>query len=482
MSMIGSVITILLFGITKIFDNKLSAKWKCFVLLVPILFLLVPMNRVQIRVNKEYSISTVMDKVETSLKGQDIQEEVGMNTKRKQELQKANLNNEQQKELDSIRIKELLAGVWLLGCMLGSSVFILQKVRLKYKTTQAQTMKEDRLSRVLQQCMLKLKLKRNIEIKLQDRNQSPCICDLFRPKILISREILKQEDSIIENVLMHELAHYKRKDMLTNYILLVTTILHWFNPFVYALFRKIRQEMELATDEVALSKMNQEKKKQYGFTLLSLLQTYEKERVEAKMLCMTDDSKNMERRIKKIKFSIKQKKYKVSILCFSIILIIAILLPFIIKTVNLDEEKLYQQVEQYLVALEEKRLAEGEKQEGINNNVETQPNVKTFVELKRLGVKRNKDEIYVYVWAMIENYYANENKEQILDSGSYIPYRFTIKEEQIINCEFPEDGEGYRESIKRLFPEELHEKLEEYAQGVEASEIERKVEEYYSKD
>ena len=83
---------------------------------------------------------------------------------------------------------------------------------------------------------------------------------------------------------------------------------------------------------------------------------------------------------------------------------------------------------------------------------------------------------------MIENYYANENKEQILDSGSYIPYRFTIKEEQIINCEFPEDGEGYRESIKRLFPEELHEKLEEYAQGVEASEIERKVEEYYSKD
>ena len=136
MSMIGSIIAIFLFGITKLFENKLSAKWKCFVLLIPILFLVVPMERIQIQVNRDYTISAVMDKVEDTLSSQDIQEEIVMNTKRKQELQKASVEEQAQKELNSIRIKELLAGVWLLGMILGISAFMIQKMRLGYKIAQ----------------------------------------------------------------------------------------------------------------------------------------------------------------------------------------------------------------------------------------------------------------------------------------------------------------------------------------------------------
>ena len=33
-------------------------------------------------------------------------------------------------------------------------------------------------------------------------------------------------------------------------------IIHWFNPIVHYFFKRIRQDMELATDEIALSKMN----------------------------------------------------------------------------------------------------------------------------------------------------------------------------------------------------------------------------------
>ena len=93
----------------------------------------------------------------------------------------------------------------------------------------------------------------------------------MHPKILVPEGFTEKEDEIIENVFMHELSHYKRKDMITNFILIIITSLHWFNPFVYALFKKIRQEMELATDEIALSKMNQDEKKRYGLTLINLL-------------------------------------------------------------------------------------------------------------------------------------------------------------------------------------------------------------------
>ena len=56
--------------------------------------------------------------------------------------------------------------------------------------------------------------------------------------------------------------------------------------------------MELATDEIALSKMNKDEKKKYGLTLINLLQTYQNEQLATKMLCIIDDNKSMEKRIK----------------------------------------------------------------------------------------------------------------------------------------------------------------------------------------
>lgn len=471
MSIIGTIIASFLFCITQILENKLSAKSKCFILLIPILFLMIPIGRIPIQVDKDYTISAVMDKVENTLSYQDMQQEIQANIKQEQEWEQASLNRQGEKDLNSIRFKELSAGVWLLGTILGMSVFIIQKMRLGYKIAQAQSIKDNRLTNILEQCIVKLKLNRKIKIKLQTSNQSPYIYGAFRPKILISKEILEKEDSIIENVFMHELAHYKRKDILTNYILLLVTILHWFNPFVHILFKKMRQEMELATDEVALSKMEKEKKKQYGFTLLSLLQTYEKERVKAKMLCMADDSKNMERRIKKIKLSMKQKKYKVSILCFTMILTMGILSPFVVKAVNLNEDKLYDKVEQYLMVAEEKRLAEVEKEASINENVEIGLNFKTFIDMKKLGIRQNKEEIYVYVWVVVEKYYTTQDGERLVENESCKPYKFTIKQEQIINCEFPEEEEEFSKSIEELFPEEMHTQLQEYIEEKKRTKI-----------
>ena len=129
---------------------------------------------------------------------------------------------------------------------------------------------------------------------------------------------------------MHELSHYKRKDMITNYLLLIMTAIHWFNPFVYSFFKKMRQEMELATDEIALSKMDKGAKKKYGLTLISLLQSYETQRIEAKMLCVTDDSKNMERRIKRIK-NFGKSTHKKIIAGLACIVMAVFVLPFIVE-------------------------------------------------------------------------------------------------------------------------------------------------------
>ena len=127
---------------------------------------------------------------------------------------------------------------------------------------------------------------------------------------------------------MHELSHYKRKDSLFNYVLLIITVIHWFNPFVWIFFKKIRQDIELATDEMVLEKLQKNEKKEYGMTLINSLQIFQEEPYTAKLLCVTDDNKNMERRIKMVKLSEKFKKNKSLIAIISIIIIIVGILLF----------------------------------------------------------------------------------------------------------------------------------------------------------
>lgn len=491
MSIVGTAIGIIIITITKLFDTKLSAKWKYLLFLIPLLFLMIPITRIQINTNNEFVLSSVVDKVESSLNNVEtisytrkgnLQDIATNETESKQESElnvakQTNLNNANQN--DKSIIYTILPTIWLLGTSVSLLIFVAGNIGIKHKISKTIKLDDNGIKLILMRCKQRLQISKKIEIRLQNFNASPCIYGLIHPKILVSEDFIKSDSQVIQNVFMHELSHYKRKDMITNYILLIMMSLHWFNPFVYVFFRKIRQEMELATDEIALSKMNKEEKKAYGLTLISLLQTCQTEKVASKMLCITDDSKNMERRIEKIKWSTKLKKYRASIIIFVIAILICALSPFIIKlnseTSNkiskVDEETLYETVKQYLIKKEEENHYLERKEFATNGD-----DFKTFIDMAKLGTQKNGEETYVYVWALIESYSV---QEELTSSGSSMPYRFTIKDGSVIDCQIPEDGEGYEKSIEKIFPKEIREKIKDSENLVNQEKLEAEAEKYY---
>ena len=56
MSIVGSILGILILIFTKILDNKISAKWKCCTLLIPVIFLMIPISRIQININSDFAL------------------------------------------------------------------------------------------------------------------------------------------------------------------------------------------------------------------------------------------------------------------------------------------------------------------------------------------------------------------------------------------------------------------------------------------
>src|SRR5688572_27007827 len=101
---------------------------------------------------------------------------------------------------------------------------------------------------------------------------SPGLFDCLRPKLLLPSGIINQLSPIeLRHVLMHELAHLKRADLWTNLAMTVAHALHWFNPLVWLLLRKLRLERELACDAIALNYSQKEEQRSYGETILKLL-------------------------------------------------------------------------------------------------------------------------------------------------------------------------------------------------------------------
>lgn len=476
MSLIGSILGILMIAITKLLDNKLSSKWKCAMWIIPVIFLMIPINRIEIHTPSDFPTTAVIDKVETSFMQTGsilVEEEAKPNQSISETTDRISATNSKQNS--QFTWNALLPIIWLMGTSISILIIFVGNVSLKKKINKAPKLKNSEIDTILMNCKRRLQITNKVGIRIQNDNTSPCIYGMIHPNILISKEFIKNSREVIEHVFMHELSHYKRKDMMTNIILLIMTSLHWFNPFVYQFFKKIRQEMELATDEIALSRMDKEEKKQYGLTLIGLLQTYETQKIATKMLCITDNNKNMERRIEKIKWSTKLKKYRTSIILLVVLILGCMVSPFIIKTsakvVNSTEQELYEIAKQYLIKKEEENHHIGREKFVINGD-----NFKTFIDIAELGIEQNGDETYVYVWALIESYSV---QEELTNSGSSMPYKFTIKDNNIINCEIPEDGEGYAKSIEKIFPKEIRQKIKDSENLVNQEKLEAEAEKYY---
>lgn len=503
MSIIASIVGLIILILSKIFDNKLSARCKCLMWLIPIIFFMIPINRIEIQTNSNIQISSAIDKVEDAFSSV---EETNWDF---QQVNSSKSNTtkivEQNLELVSkdynfydVLLHLIIPILWLIGCFFGIFVFVIGHINIIRKIGTTKHIKNNKINEILIDCMSKLKINRKMQVRVQKFNESPCIYGVLHPKILVSEDFIKKDKQTIRNVFMHELSHYKRKDMLTSFVLALMTILHWFNPISYIFFRKIRHEMELATDELALKQMNNDEKKRYGLTLISLLQMYENEQIGTKILCVTDDNKNMERRIRKIKLSGKLMKHRILISILVTVTLICVIIPFVIKTsnaldfaqiVNYDEEKIYYDVKQYLINREEaycsKEYSLKQTEEYTINGYEvnsknTNTNVfKSFIDMYKLGIRQNDDEIYVYVWALIKNY-CLENQELLFIHGSSTPYKITIKNNVIVECQLPKDGAEYLSSLQMLFPQDIIEKMQNPSELVNEEQLENEVMEYYS--
>lgn len=100
---------------------------------------------------------------------------------------------------------------------------------------------------------------------------APLIVGLMKPVLYLPQAEIKDED--LTYILLHELTHYKRHDLLYKWFAMLVSSIHWFNPFVYIVSKQIDEECEVSCDYEVCKNLSELQKKDYMTMILDFVQT-----------------------------------------------------------------------------------------------------------------------------------------------------------------------------------------------------------------
>ena len=191
-----------------------------------------------------------------------------------------------------INILSILSFLWISGVIVFIAYFIYSYLRLKRYLNNSYKLKDN--------------------IYLTDKYNSPFVFGVFNPKIYIPFDV-KDED--IDNIILHERMHIKRKDNIFKILAFVLLSVYWFNPLMYIAYRFFSKDLEMACDEMVIKGMTADEKEKYA---LSLLNCANKNKLSMTVSSFAENS--IRERIERIMKSIKMKRnYIISFLIVCLI-------------------------------------------------------------------------------------------------------------------------------------------------------------------
>jgi bla regulator protein blaR1 len=146
---------------------------------------------------------------------------------------------------------------WLLLTWLGVVLFEVFRVGVQYlrlrRLLNASRTAEPYVRKLVGQCVRSIGLAQPPDVRHVSVDGSPMVCGMFKPVLLLPEKLAADIDSdALRQIVFHELAHLKRRDLLTVWILHAMRTVYWFHPAVHWVGYRAGLDRELACDHLAL--------------------------------------------------------------------------------------------------------------------------------------------------------------------------------------------------------------------------------------
>ena len=281
LSITASILAIAIIVVKNIFRKKLSGKIHYYIWFLLVLKLIIPLN-LQSQLSpfnfindksQKYDISSVVNKNLSNISS--------LNTNTNNHKQSsASTDNYKPTITSSTRLGfnlKTAALIWIIGVLLILSYIILVNIILWINIEKRPNCRRTDVENILQESKFKLGINSKISIIYDEDVKSPAVYGIIRPKILISQRIIDGLSSQkLKFVFLHELAHIKRKDLILNVGIMLLQVIYWFNPLIVYSLYEFKQDCELACDATAINALNSNEIRDYGETIIDMLQMLSK--------------------------------------------------------------------------------------------------------------------------------------------------------------------------------------------------------------
>jgi len=188
--------------------------------------------------------------------------------------------------------------LWLVGMGILMVHLFRQWLRLYRAIGNGHSVTDTRLLALFDTCRTSLHVKRKLLLVESDSVPTPGLFGLWNPRLVLPQGLIgKLSDAEWRHIFLHELAHYRRWDLPVNWLMTLLQVVHWFNPFVWYAFMRMREDRELACDALAMSMADENEAKAYGNTLLKLMKNHTGLRPMPGMVGILENHNHIKRRI-----------------------------------------------------------------------------------------------------------------------------------------------------------------------------------------
>lgn len=195
----------------------------------------------------------------------------------------------------------VLLCLWAAGVALLAAQLIISSLRMVRRFGRLPICNDPTVLAVLEECRSRLRVKTPLPVAECASVTSPALYGLLRPRLLLPPGFAaKFSAGEMEFVFLHELAHLKRRDLWLNWLFAALQVLHWFNPLVWFAFARWRADRELACDALALDAAGAGRSREYGQTILRLLDGYSHQPAAPALVGILEDKRQLQQRLRMI--------------------------------------------------------------------------------------------------------------------------------------------------------------------------------------
>ncbi len=162
---------------------------------------------------------------------------------------------------------------WLVGCLIMALRWCFSAMALTRSLAKCDLLDPELWEQVKPTSLASSRFNSFFPIRclISEKDLGPASCGLFRPTILIPRQLVSELSTAqLRNIISHEFHHIRRFDVLLLALSSWVRLIHWFNPVAYFLTRQLHREMEFAVDAATIMPLQASERKAYGQLLISL--------------------------------------------------------------------------------------------------------------------------------------------------------------------------------------------------------------------